>query len=730
MYRKTRLILFILIILSFLSIDIIAFAADTWEYAITNTDTPIYIDETQTSAYIDTTLNEIALPRANLPDLVKLSSDGRFEYAVLTDTGVEIYSFDGTSMVHNTILDIPVTDPLALAQPTPYPNMVIAQGTEVKQYTFDGSNMVEVPALAVAGLTNIVSVSSVDSDTISVLANNQVKTFQFDGSQMTENTILSPSTTLNNPLQIAIDNDYDMAILEENQLRFFNFTGSGLVENPALAITGLNNPKAFSMDNGEIAIIDGNQVKHYSFDGTQMVYNSALSITSGLTAPSSIALRTGSFDRVILDGDTVKYYSWDGSSLVYNPNLSKQITNIVQAGGYITSAQVQSLAVTPTNAVDKVRVTAYHQVPDGTKIEWSVTADGTNWTKRWRVRGTPTGAVAEVTDDNGLTWVPIGDESVTNPGNNNPDLWATVTAGSSIKWKAELSTTDDTVTPKIIANLGTAVRWEVDSQPNPPILDPVPGWFYTTTPTFNWTFSDPDVGDTQTAFQLLIKRQSDNAIVYDTGKVLSSANSFTLPTSYDPTVPGPLYQSGEYSFTVEIRTWDSKDVPSDYSTPEPFNVLAFERPRIAEIVNPPAGQSESILSDPSTHIMITPGLTASALPKAKAGARVTVLVDSVGPINTPAADIASIYYPEGTATIGEASAANPLGSKTNRWTIPFWTDANLDNVPSGTVVKMDVSGTGTVGGVTSFNIPPLADGIIVTEGSVYEDWFVVLQGSN
>jgi len=185
-----------------------------------------------------------------------------------------------------------------------------------------------------------------------------------------------------------------------------------------------------------------------------------------------------------------------------------------------------------------------------------------------------------------------------------------------------------------------------------------------------------------------------------------------------------------YSFTVEIRTWDSMNVPSDYSTPEPFNVLAFERPRIAEIVSPPAGQTEVNLSDPSTHIMITPGMLTSSLPKAKAGGRVIILLDSVGPIDTSASNVPNIYYNSGTATIGEASTLYAPGNAINRWTIPFWTNASLDTVPYGTLVKMDANGTGTAGGSTTHNIPPFADGIIVTEGSVYEDWFVILQGSD
>jgi len=61
--------------------------------------------------------------------------------------------------------------------------------------------------------------------------------------------------------------------------------------------------------------------------------------------------------------------------------------------------------------------------------------------------------------------------------------------------------------------------------------------------------------------------------------------------------------------------------------------------------------------------------------------------------------------------------------------VSFYTDAEITKVPAGTVVKMQTHGAGSEGGTTVFNMPPYADGVVVTEGSVYEDWFVVLEGS-
>lgn len=107
------------------------------------------------------------------------------------------------------------------------------------------------------------------------------------------------------------------------------------------------------------------------------------------------------------------------------------------------------------------------------------------------------------------------------------------------------------------------------------------------------------------------------------------------------------------------------------------------------------GQVAPDLADPATHIMVTPGMAAAALPKAKAGAKVTLVLDSVGPVTTAAANV------------GDAAALLPSGSAINRWTIPFWTEASLDITPTGTVTQLQASGTGTEGGTPPLTYRPM-----------------------
>ncbi|AEG15966.1 hypothetical protein Desku_2432 [Desulfofundulus kuznetsovii DSM 6115] len=719
--------------------------AATWDYTISPTDTPGTIDTSSTSATVDTANREIKLPPKPVPDLVGFWESGEYDYVVLTTSGVKHYSFDGTQMRENTILNVSgVSNPLALAARGTYPDVLVADSTGLKHYSFTGSGMAYNPALSVAGLSSVLAVGAAGQSEVAALVGTQVQHFSFTGSNMARNTVLEPSVVLTNPIDVALaSGGYDTVVLEPNRVRWFSFSGSSMAENPALAVTGLTSPVAFAVadpQNGyDVAIVDGTQVKHYSFDGTVLRYNAALSVTSGLTNPRAVAIRPGSYDRIIVDGNQVRYYQWNGSSLVYNSSLSVTVSDILQNAGYRSPAVVVSKAFDPGANAVMVRVRAAHELPNNTSVTWSVTADGTNWVKKWRVRGTASGTVLEVSPDNGNTWNQIGTANDALPSVDNLQLWVAVSPGRAVKWKAELATSDTNVTPKIAANPrgGVAVRLDTDSPPNPPVLPGYGTCFTTTTPTLSWTFSDPDPGDSQSAYRVQIVRASDMALVLDSGKVASNSNQYTVPTSTAPDVPGPLWASGAYQFKYRVMVWDQAGVASPWSNWADFCVNAFERPRVAQIVSPPAGQVSPDPKDPATHIVITQGMTADQLPKVKAGAKVVLLVDSVGPLNS--VSWAFPYTgPQGnkTATVNvpaklpDGTTSNPMypgGNAVNRWAVEFWTDPSLAVCPSGTVVQMQVTGSGAAG-AAQLNAPPYAEGVVVTQGSIYEDWFVVLQG--
>ncbi|QOS97538.1 hypothetical protein JNUCC42_13140 [Brevibacterium sp. JNUCC-42] len=74
--------------------------------------------------------------------------------------------------------------------------------------------------------------------------------------------------------------------------------------------------------------------------------------------------------------------------------------------------------------------------------------------------------------------------------------------------------------------------------------------------TISWSYSSPDTGSTQKAYQVVIKKKEDNRLFYDTGKVISGSSTFTLPEK-------TLQPDTEYEYTVQV--WDQHDNVSQTS---------------------------------------------------------------------------------------------------------------------------------------------------------------------
>ncbi|MDI6908020.1 MAG: hypothetical protein QMC81_11125 [Thermoanaerobacterales bacterium] len=701
--------------------------AASWEYRITETDTPTTIDQAATTAVVDTQAHEIRLPKG-APKAAAFWGNEALDYIVMAPDGVKHFSWDGTQMVENTVVSVPgITNPLAAFTSSPYPDVIVADGdrNQVTHYSFTGSEMVENLALSVAGLTGVVAVGSRDVD-LAALADGKLEYYGWDGSTMVQIPALSVQSGLTNPIDFALfPGSYDFIVLDGNQARYY----SAGTENPALAITGLVGAKAIAAaDGGNVAIVQDNQVKHYSLAGESFTYNAALSVTSGLTSPTCVALRPGTYDRLIVDGDEVRYYMWDGAELVYNPALSVTVAGLQDMGNYYPSAVAQSQLFDPGPAdVSWVRVRAYCSTPPRTSVTWAVTADGVDWITRWRVVGLDGGGTSlEVSPGTGATWQAIGDGSKAWPTANTFELWCQVPAGQAVGWRATLATNDPKATPKVVApvpDTDIAVLLDAGNPPVKPVIPEQGSCYTTSTPTFSWSFVDPDAGDMQGGYEIEIAKL-DATPVYQSGVVQSTETSFRVPTSQAPDLPGPLWASGDYRFTVRMRLYDSMGIPSEWSDPAEFCVVAFERPRIRELVSVPQGSPQPDPADPATHLVITEGMTADQLPVTKAGGKVGLLVDSIGPVDAATARFPSLAT---EATVGTLPTVTETNGSNKRWLIEFWTAASLDDCPSGTVVRMELDGSGAEG-TTALDAPPYAAGVVRTQGSVYEDWFVVLEG--
>lgn len=706
-----------------------AWATSVWEYKITGADTPAIIDEEKTTAVVDTLNNEIRLPEFS-PNSVAFWPDGSADYVVMSPTEIKHFSWNGSKMYENSILNVPgQNNPLAIAAPAPYSDVVVVDNTGAKRYSFTGTEMIENPALSVAGLSNVISVGARDNSIVG-LVGSDIRAFT-NGSR---DVSLEPTKTLSNPIGLALYPDQNtMAVLENDRARFFMNTGTQMIENPTLAITGINDPKAISAgDKLNTVIIDGKEVKHYSFNGSSFKYNSVLSVTSGLSSPSCVALRPGSSDRIIIDGDKVKYYRFNDTSgqLVYDSNRSITIKDLSQLGGYTTSATVVSQVKKSDVDVVNLRIRAYQTLPLGTSITWSLTNNGTDFIKVWRVRNEGGTTYCEITTNNGSSWDSIGNATLSYPNVDTKELWFEFPSNQLVAWKAVLATSNPKVTPKICAPVpgDTAVIWEAGNPPTKPDLNIPANCYSTTTPTISWSFQDPDPGDTQSGYQVLIKKL-DETLVHNSHFVSDANTEFKIPTSEAPEISGPLWQAGDYEFTMEVQIYDNIGISSGWSDPQRFCVVGLERPRVKELIRTSADQSKPIAEDITTHLVIKEGMPEKDLPITKAGGKVALLVDSIGPINS----LEAIFpYLDLDATVHKIESEKILGERTNRWLIEFWTEASLEKekCPDGTIVGMDLIGRSTEGDtkLSTIDDPSYADGVVKTKGSVYEDWITVLQG--
>lgn len=99
---------------------------------------------------------------------------------------------------------------------------------------------------------------------------------------------------------------------------------------------------------------------------------------------------------------------------------------------------------------------------------------------------------------------------------------------------------------------------------NPKGTSASPAIITANTPTFDWSFLDSDVWDTQSAYQVCIKLASNNSIIHDTGKVLGSLTEYQVPG-------GVLSKNVVYYW--QVKTWDQADSASGYSSAEYFKIV-------------------------------------------------------------------------------------------------------------------------------------------------------------
>jgi hypothetical protein len=117
--------------------------------------------------------------------------------------------------------------------------------------------------------------------------------------------------------------------------------------------------------------------------------------------------------------------------------------------------------------------------------------------------------------------------------------------------------------------------------PTAPTLTPRANYDATAAATFAWTFNDPNAGDTQSAYQLIIERTDTGATVVDSGKVASATSSRNV-------TGGTL--TNALSYRWKVRTYDTADAVSPYSGYGTFSTAAGGTVTITDpVADNPAG---------------------------------------------------------------------------------------------------------------------------------------------
>jgi hypothetical protein len=124
--------------------------------------------------------------------------------------------------------------------------------------------------------------------------------------------------------------------------------------------------------------------------------------------------------------------------------------------------------------------------------------------------------------------------------------------------------------------IGFLAIGDLNLAPYAPTLNVRDNFDATSAAQFTWTPNDPDNGDTQSAYQLLIKRVSDGVTVFDSGKVTAAVAAHTLAA-------GTLVNNVNYQW--QVRTWDALDFVGPYSGLSTFSTSA--KPAVA-ITDPAA----------------------------------------------------------------------------------------------------------------------------------------------
>lgn len=128
----------------------------------------------------------------------------------------------------------------------------------------------------------------------------------------------------------------------------------------------------------------------------------------------------------------------------------------------------------------------------------------------------------------------------------------------------------------------------INVAPTQPTLIRVPNYDADDDQDFSWIFRDGNFSDVQSAYQIQIVTQVDASTVLDTGKVVGSDSTSTVPGGTVPNNENLMWR---------VRTWDSVDVMSPWSE---YSVFATSNSGIISVVHPSMDNDPDIFTNDIT----------------------------------------------------------------------------------------------------------------------------------
>ncbi|SEG79747.1 kelch repeat-containing protein [Paenibacillus sp. UNC499MF] len=297
----------------------------------------------------------------------------------------------------------------------------------------------------------------------------------------------------------------------------------------------------------------------------------------------------GRLQNTLLDGRVI--INTSQKSYIYTPSTNKWTeTKILPAGFYPYEQTIlpdgRIFVTGGSNSGNAAYFISFNTPP-------TLSVDNTNQTV-WKEDGrgivTLTGKVSDVNNDPVTISATLAGITKTMlvPNTSSSPSWTLQWDLNSDKTPAG-AYTNIPVTASDSAEAVTSVYTgliTVNQAPNAP-TNIQPGRFSSSDPQMiaadtsvvRWTFSDPDAGDMQTAFQVVILSADGRSQIYDSQWVVSSANTFTVPSN--------LINRGLVAGWY-VRVKDSKGAVSNFS---PLAYVRINKMPSAELTSYTDGQT-------------------------------------------------------------------------------------------------------------------------------------------